>query len=350
MSQPTSTSTPTTAGRRARARNNPSRAKATSVEVPLVVPDYVKAEGPTANIVLLDKKTMISKGDDASTTEMLQPHPDHILELRTINGSTFKGIMESLKNVLNDANLVFTEKGLRMTMIDSHGLCASFLSMDSSYFELYHCTLKKLILGVDIHWLYKVIKPLRMQDILMFVVHKDEQNVLRIIMENTEKATRAVHKVKLKLLEEEQYEINDKFQFEFDFPPPEIDSNYFQSICRNLHAINAKEVEITYTGDRLRFRGIEGETDSEFAIAVDSGFGDEYNFEEGREIKGSFLLDYLHNFTKAAHHLSKTVRIALQPDNYLLIEYEMKDTNISNTHNSLRYLLCQYDKEQHGHY
>ena len=66
------------------------------------------------NIVMLDKKPIHQE----SHNRTLQPHPDHLLELRTINGTTFKGIMESLKNVLNDANLVFTEKGLRMTMID----------------------------------------------------------------------------------------------------------------------------------------------------------------------------------------------------------------------------------------
>ena len=268
------------------------------------------------NIVMLDKKPIHQE----SHNRTLQPHPDH---------------------VLNDANLVFTEKGLRMTMIDQKMICASFLSMDASYFEMYYCKSKQT-LGVDIHWLYKVIKPLRMNDILSFIVHKDERDELRIIMENPEKGTKAEHKIKLKLLPDDEWEIKDQFQFEFDIQPPEIDSAYFQSICRNLHSVHAQEVEITYSSDKLKFRGLKGETESTFEIQVAPAIGEDGTtlVSDDREVKGSFLLYYLHNFTKAAHHLSQKVRIALQQEHYLLIEYVMNGTN-----NSLRYLLFQYDPE-----
>ena len=220
-------------------------------------------------------------------------------------------------------------------------ICASFLSMDASYFEMYYCKSKQT-LGVDIHWLYKVIKPLRMNDILSFIVHKDERDELRIIMENPEKGTKAEHKIKLKLLPDDEWEIKDQFQFEFDIQPPEIDSAYFQSICRNLHSVHAQEVEITYSSDKLKFRGLKGETESTFEIQVAPAIGEDGTtlVSDDREVKGSFLLYYLHNFTKAAHHLSQKVRIALQQEHYLLIEYVMNGTN-----NSLRYLLFQYDPE-----
>src|SRR5215210_273403 len=233
----------------------------------------------STSILVLDKKPSVSRVQE--TTPAVEPHPDHLLELRTINGITFKGIIESLKNVLIEANLLFNKRGLRMIMLDRKlQACASFLCMDATYFEMYSC-IGEQIVGVDMTQLYKIIKPLRMNDILSFVIHKDERNTFRIVMENPEKGTRTEHRVRMKHLPEEQWDLKEKFEFEFDIPPPEIDSTYLQNICRNLHSFEVDVVQISYTGDKLLFKGLGMYTESIYTIDVAPALGEDNGGYEG---------------------------------------------------------------------
>lgn len=293
-----------------------------------------KKQQSNTNILVLDRKPALARVQEI--VPVVEPHPDHLLEMRTINGITFKGIIESLKNVLIEANLLFTERGLRMIMLDGKlQMCASFLCMDAKYFEMFSCQGEQIV-GVDMTQLYKIIKPLRMNDILSFIIHKDQRNVFRIIMENPEKGTKTEHRVTMKHLPDEQYDLKEKFEFEFDLPPPEIDSTLLQNICRNLHSFEVDNVHITYTGDELLFKGAGMFTDSIYTIKVGPAMGEDNTnaADKSYEVSGTFSLDFLHNFTKAAHHLSQKVRVALKHNEYLLIEYVMSGQN-----NSLRYLL-----------
>lgn len=299
-------------------------------------------------VVVLDKKNQVPSATNLSTNakkdntfvshEMSQ---DHILELRTINGTVFKGIIESLKNVLHEANLIFTEEGLKMTMIDSNCICAAHLSLDASYFEVYHCRVNdqnenKLKLGVDLLKLQKLIKPLKMNEHLCFIVHKDRRDVLQVVIENPEDGRRSKTVLKLKMLEDD-YTITQVFAF--NIPPPEINSTFFQNLCRNLHTANEQLVEITYSYDRLWIKGLTSDIEPEYEIMVAPPAGDESPecTASSEVVKGRFLLGYLHNFTKAAHHLSRRVRISLNDNNFLLIEYIIN----ANESNSLKYILFQ---------
>lgn len=304
----------------------------------------------SSSVVVIDRqdasKTSTANGQ-GGPEPVVKANPDNILELRTINGTKIKDILESLKHVIVDTNMVFTETGLKITMVDTVlKICAAFLSLDASYFELYHCP-QRLVLGVDISWLYKIIKPLKMTDQLSFIVHKDRPGVLQIVMDNTENGTSAKYSYILKDVEE-QYEI--RRSFEFDIPPPQINSAYFQRICRELHGVREEqvEIEITHTPrlDKLVIRGLKNETSPEYKVDVPVLDGETIEGDETKVVKGKFLLAYLQNFTKAAHKLSPMVRISLEQDNYLLIEYIIIAPNDTTRRNSLKYLLFQHNDSE----
>src|SRR5947209_3130243 len=113
---------------------------------------------------------------EAETTSGLNftqyvPDPDHLLEVRTEYGNIFKSLLDTLKSVLNDANIVFTEKGLKLCSVDSQLHALVHLFMDAEKFEFYHCT-EKLVLGVDIDLLYRTIKTNKMNDLMCLSIHK----------------------------------------------------------------------------------------------------------------------------------------------------------------------------------
>lgn len=269
-------------------------------------------------------------------------NPDHILEVRMSNSTTFKGIIESLKNVLNEANFVFSNKGLRVTMADSHEICASFLTLDPSYFDVYHCT-DKMVLGVDINNFFRCIKNIKTTTTLSFIINKNDSGRLKVVINNEERGSRAEHFLVLRNLNSEQWEMIDNLELEFTVDPPEIESVELQSICRHFHSIHAKEVEIVHQvekeHDTLSFRSIGGDMESIHYLKIYPAVTEpDYN-PEPTTVSGRFLLYFLKQFTGSASNLSSKIRISLRQDNCLLLEYILPGTG-----NHLRYLLFQNDE------
>jgi proliferating cell nuclear antigen PCNA len=302
----------------------------------------------SSNTILLEKKSENVLTAEESAVKC-EPNPDYLLELRMDNGITFKGIVESLKNVIPEANFVFSEKGLRMMAFEYQPQidppmvkAASFLTMAAEYFDIFHCS-KEQIVGLDIPHFYKLIKPLKMNDSLTFIIHKEHRDQLRIVIANTEKKTRVEHHMHSKHLPDQIYEFDSKLEFGFDYAPPVIDSANLQVVCRSLHSIDAYNISISYVNDVLRFEGHGDETSSFYEFQVGPAFGEEYDPKEGKvpvagagvEVRGEFPLEQLHNFTKAAHHLSTKVVVAISHENYVLVEYSLDPRNL----NTLRYLL-----------
>lgn len=334
--------------------------------------DVIQSAGsepvPPTNTILLEKKADNVLNAEEGTVKC-EPNPDYLLELRMDNGITFKGIVESLKNVIPEANFVFSEKGLRMMAFEYQPQsdppmvkAASFLTMAAEYFDIFHCA-KEQIVGLDIPHFYKLIKPLKMNDSLTFIIHKEHRDQLRIVIANTEKKTRVEHHMHSKHLPDQIYEFDSKLEFGFDYAPPVIDSANLQVVCRSLHSIDAYNILISYVNDVLRFEGHGDETSSFYEFQVGPAFGEDAQGgdEKGNaltcsndgsagsagsasgtsggsgnlEVKGEFPLEQLHNFTKAAHHLSTKVVVAISHENYVLIEYSLDPRNL----NTLRYLL-----------
>lgn len=304
-----------------------------------------KGKSKKSNSVVLEKKAAVENVLD-SQVQKYEPNPDYLLEVRMDNGITFKGIIESLKNVLPEANFMFNEAGLRMMAFEWQRCGgeitavrgASMLTMAPAYFDIFHCKDEQIV-GLDLPHFYKLIKPLKMNDSLSFVIHKDERDVLRIIMVNSEKMTRTEHRIHTKNLMDQIYESDNKLEFGFDYAPPVIDSANLQLVCRSLHSIEATNIIISYDNETLRFEGKGNDTTSVHEFRVGPAL------EEGQEgavttpsmeVRGVFSLEQLHNFTKAAHHLSNKVVIAVNHENYVLIQYYLDPiTNL----NTLRYLL-----------
>lgn len=282
------------------------------------------------------QKTLMKPKMDCDTI-----NPNHLLEVRTSNGATFKGIIESLKNVLNEANFVFSDRGLRVSMADSREVCASFLTLDPSYFDTYHCK-EKMVLGVDINNFFRCIKNLKSSTSLSFIVAKNDIGRLKIVINNEDRGSRAEHYLVLRNLNSEQWEMIDNLELEFSIDPPEIESIELQSICRHFHSIHAKEVEIVHQVERdfdtLSFRSIGGDMESIHYLKIHPAVSEpDYNPDPTR-VSGRFLLYFLKQFTSSATHLSSKIRVSIRQDNCLLLEYILPGSG-----NHLRYLLFQID-------
>ena len=263
-----------------------------------------------------------------------EPDENNVLEVRTISGNVFKNLLDTLKVVLHEANLVFTEKGLKLASVDAHQHAVVYLQMAFTAFQYYHIK-QKQVLGVDIDVLHRSMKTNRFNDMMCFIVRKDERHILEIIYENSAKKTRVVDRIVLKLLPE--CRILDGIPYG---PPAEFDSVIFQNICREMTvaAFGANYLEIESTGGQIMFRNKDGSTKREVIIRLDENEDIKYT-EEDRAI-GVFKLGFLKSFAKASN-LSNKVRIYLQTGDPLILEYDVSNFG------TLKYLL-RPEREQNS--
>jgi len=260
------------------------------------------------------------------------PDPNHLLEVRTEYGNIFKSLLDTLKSVLNDANIVFTEKGLKLCSIDSHKNAIVHLFMDAEKFEFYHCK-EKLVLGVDIDLLYRTIKTNKMNDLMSLVLHKDHRDVLKISFENEQKKTCVRDEITLLNLREGN--ITEKLEYP---RASNMDSQGFQNICREMAGFQATLLEIRNEGDKLVFSNRNGTTMRTVEVGIGSSIDTEGNVQHDtappaqESVGGVFSLKFLKSFAKAAN-LSPEVKIYLKNDYPLICEYSVANLG------SLKYVL-----------
>lgn len=282
------------------------------------------------------------------TPEEIPVNPDHILEVRTVNGTTLRNIIESLKNVLDDANFYFTNKGIHVTMADNHEICACLLTMNASFFERYHCDsapLDKLTLGIDPREFYKLLKDVNGSTTVTLSLHKDHRHVLHVVLDNLDTGVSSDSELILRNLDSEHWIMDNNSQLEFAIDPPEIPSSELQRIFRQFHVLHGKEVEITHyvrpEKDIVEFKLIGGDINKTERISVLPAEGEENLRPEPTQVSARFLLYHLKQITNAATRISPKIRLSLRQDNCMHLEYVLTGND-----NRLRYLLFQVQLDE----
>jgi len=242
---------------------------------------------------------------------------DYIFELKTVQSSAFRILIEALKEILTDANVEIDSGGLKiMTMDPSHTVLVH-LKLDSSKFEIYNCE-NKLTIGVSMLCLFKLIKTMNNNDTLSLYIDKDDPNRLGIRIENGEKNSLTKYKLNLMDLPEEK----------IDIPPATFESvltmpaNDFQKICRDMHNI-ADNMEIKSVGNQLLFgcKGDYAEQETTFG-ETHAGMSFIQNNNPEEVVQGIFALKHLVLFTKCTN-LCNSIELYLKNDYPLIIKYNV---------------------------
>ncbi|NDB86628.1 MAG: hypothetical protein EB127_28635, partial [Alphaproteobacteria bacterium] len=84
--------------------------------------------------------------EDASEALTISPSPNNILEIKTVQASTFKQVIDALKEILMDVNLEFDETGMKIVALDNTHVVLVHLKLDADKFETFFCE-KKVYVG-----------------------------------------------------------------------------------------------------------------------------------------------------------------------------------------------------------
>jgi proliferating cell nuclear antigen len=243
---------------------------------------------------------------------------EYLLNIKTIQASTFKQVIDALKEILMDVNLEIDETGIKIVAMDNTHIVLIHLKLEAEKFEIYECS-KKTYVGINMLRLHALIKTITNNDILSIYIKKDDPNHLGITIENNDKNYKTNYKLS----------VLDIDVLNLDIPPVDfhtiinMPSNYLQKIIRDMNSL-AEFIEFTNIGDKLILsckgdfcnqETILGAEKSQ-TITIKKNSTD----EEQEIIQGIFSLKYLLIFTKCTN-LSNNVELYLKNNYPIILRY-----------------------------
>ena len=241
----------------------------------------------------------------------------YLLNIKTIQASTFKQVVDALKEILMDVNLEIDETGIKIVAMDNTHIVLIHLKLEADKFEQYYCE-KKIYVGINMLRLHALIKTITNNDILSLYILKDDPNSLGITIDNNDKNFKTNYKLS----------VLDIDILNIQIPPVDfhtiisMPSSYLQKIIRDMHNL-AEYIEFRNIGDKL-ILSCKGDfctqetimgTDKSQSITIKKNDESEHEI-----IQGIFSLKYLSIFTKCTN-LSNTVEIYLKNNYPIILRY-----------------------------
>ena len=267
-------------------------------------------------------------------SSIVESQSKYVLEMKTVQIAPMRTLMTALKDILLETNIVFSQKytdengnvvpaGIRIINMDKSHTILAHLFLDALKFEHFYCKYPKIIIGVNMFHLFKLINTIDSDDTLtIYIEEKDYSDgiveYLGLKFENGD--IKQCKTQKLKLIEPDEEELDMpsvKFSSVINLP-----SSDFQKIIRDLSNL-AERLEIKSMGDVLEFSCVgpfatckveRNETDgiTEFIKKTDNS----------HIIQGEFSLKNLGYFIKCTN-LCNNIEMMLENDLPLVVKYSV---------------------------
>lgn len=239
------------------------------------------------------------------------------LEIRTVQASAFKTLIETLKELLTDTVIEATPAGLKVIAVDATHVVLVHLRLEAERFEYYECTKPSLHLAVNMLNLYKLVKTLGNNDTLTMYVDVDDMNHLVIQIDNNEKNTRTVYKLNMLDMDNVNIEVPAE-QFDDIIVLNSVD---FQKLCRDMLHIAGK-VEIKVVKGEVTF-SCKGDFCTQETTFTSECLRDTGALRSSDTIvQGIFPLKYMVIFTRCTN-LSNTVELYFKNSYPLVVRYNV---------------------------
>ena len=241
----------------------------------------------------------------------------NLIEIKTVQSAAFRVLIEALKEILTDANFEFDESGIKIIAMDSSHTVLVHLKLSSENFEHFSCK-KKRVLGVNMLNMFKLIKTMGNNDSLTLFLEEENESVLCIRIENSEKNTMTKYMLNLMDLHEDNIQIPPAV-FDSVITMPSVD---FQKICRDMHNL-AENIEIKSLENQLIFSCTGQFASQETSIGeTNTGLSFVQNQNPDEIVQGIFALKHLVLFSKCTN-LCNNIELYLKNDYPLILKYQV---------------------------
>ena len=248
---------------------------------------------------------------------------NNVLTIKTVQIAPFRILMTALKDILLDTNIIFTKDGIKIVNMDRTHTILVHLYLKSENFEFFECKKDKIVVGVNMFHLFKLISSIDNDDTLTIYIENDDYldgvvTELGLKFENGDIKQSKIQKLRLIEPEHEELEIPDViFSSVINMP-----SSDFQKIIRDLANISEK-LEIKSVGDELIFKCIGQYAKAEIRRTETTGSMQFIQKQSVNEIiQGEFSLKNLGYFIKCTN-LCNQIEIYLENNRPLIVKYNV---------------------------
>jgi proliferating cell nuclear antigen len=248
---------------------------------------------------------------------------ENVLTIKTVQIAPFRTLMTALKDILLETNITFQADGIRIINMDKSHTILAHLLLASENFEMYECKKEKIIIGVNMFHLFKLINSIDNDDTLTIYIENADYvdgivSHLSLKFENGDIKQCKTQKLRLIEPEPEELEYPDvKFSSIINLPSAD-----FQKIIRDLSCISDK-LEIKSVGNELIFKCSGQFASAEIHRAESDGsMGFILKQDSTKVIQGEFSLKNLGYFIKCTN-LCSQIEIYLENDLPLVVKYNV---------------------------
>jgi proliferating cell nuclear antigen len=248
----------------------------------------------------------------------------NVLTIKTVQISPIRTVMTVLKDILIETNIVFGADGLRILNMDKTNTIVVHLHLRAEEFEFYECKREKIVIGVVMRQLFKLINSLDNSDTLTLYIDDDDYcdgvvSHLSLRFENGDLKKCRTHKLKLVDPEHDELELPDAV-FSSIINLPSAD---FQKEIRDLAQLSDK-LEIRSVGNELIYRCHGVYSESEFRRAESEAGGMEFvrKQDSSQIIQGRFSMKHLNHVIKGTP-LCPQVELYFENDLPLVVKYSV---------------------------
>lgn len=247
---------------------------------------------------------------------------NNVLTIKTVQIAPFRVLMAALKDILLETNIIFTKQGIKIINMDKTHTILVHLFLKAENFEFYECKQEKIIVGVNILHLFKLITTIDNDDTLTLYIENDDFNdgivtELGLKFENGNIKQSKIQKLKLIEPEQDELDIPDvEFSSVINMP-----SNDFQKIIRDLANISDK-IEIKSVEDELIFKCIGQFAKAEIRRSENNTNMQMLNKQQNKIIQGEYSLKNLVYFIKCTN-LCNQIEIYLENNRPLIVKYNV---------------------------
>jgi proliferating cell nuclear antigen len=243
-----------------------------------------------------------------------------MFEARFLQGGVLKKIMDSIKDLVNEANFDCSSTGISLQAMDDSHVALVALNLRAEGLSGFRAD-RSMAMGINLGSMSKILKCAGNDDTITLKA-EDNGDLVTFMFEHP-KQTRVSHfSLKLMDIDSEHLGIPDTdYQCVVTMP-----SGEFQRICREI-AIIGDTVKISASKEGVKF-GVEGDLGTGSIVCKSNSAVDDEDdaviIKVEEDVSLTFALRYLNFFAKATP-LSSTVTLKMSPDVPLVCEYQVGD-------------------------
>ncbi|GAV56804.1 PCNA_N domain-containing protein/PCNA_C domain-containing protein [Cephalotus follicularis] len=260
-----------------------------------------------------------------------------MLELRLVQGSLLKKVLEAIKDLVNDANFdCSSATGFSLQAMDSSHVALVGLLLRSEGFEHYRCD-RNLSMGMNLGNMAKMLRCAANDDIVT-IKADDDADTVTFMFESPSQDKIADYEMKLMDIDSEHLGIPEaEYQ-----AIVRMSSSEFARICKDLSSIgDTVIISVSKEGVKFTTKGDIGTANIVCRQNTTVDKTEEATVIEMEEpVSLTFALRYMNLFTKATP-LSSQVTISLSSELPMVVEYKIAEIGY------IRYYLApKIDEEE----